>query len=125
VSRILVHESQAACAAGRAILEGEGHAVVVTEDREAVLSAMTGRRPDVVVFVVEDFTIDLRVLGLVRRIAPALPLIVLSAPAEIHDRRRVQDLRPVYYGVLPVEANELVDAVHGALGRRGDSAGSS
>lgn len=120
MSRILVHEPHPTCEGGRALLVEEGHDVVVCEDRESLLGATTERRPDAVVYVIDDFPIDLRVLGVLRRIAPSIPLIVLSAPAAIQDRRRVQDLRPVYYGVLPLEAGELVDAVHAALGRRVD-----
>ena len=121
VSRILVHASHPTCEGGRELLVGEGHDVVVCEEREAFLGAMTGRRPDAVVYVIDDFPFDLRVLGVLRRIAPSIPLIVLSAPAAIQDRRRIQDLRPVYYGVLPLEGGELVDAVHAALGRRGNT----
>ena len=94
--------------------------MVVCDDRESLLGATTERRPDAVVYVIDDFPFDLRVLGVLRRIAPSIPLVVLSAPAAIQDRRRVQDLRPIYYGVLPLEADEFVEAVHAALGRRAD-----
>jgi DNA-binding response OmpR family regulator len=115
VSRILIHEPQATCDECKTVLAGQGHDVVVCRDREALIGALGERRPDVLVYVLGDLGIDLGVLGVVRRAAPQLPLILLGGPADLAARRSVQDLKPTYYGVFPLDPSELGDAVRGAL----------
>ena len=97
------------------MLAGEGHEIVVCQGREALFDQLTERRPDVLVYVLGDLIVDLGVLALLRRVAPKLPIILLGGPAELEARRSVQELKPTYYGVFPLDPAELSDAVHGAL----------
>ena len=115
MSQVLIHEPRPEIDECRDWLAGEGHDVVVCRDREDLLSALALRRPDLVVYVLEEQRLDLRVLSLVRRLAPTLPIIVLAAPSGLELRRAVQELRPTYYGVLPLEPTELAEAVRCAL----------
>lgn len=86
--------------------------------REALFDALALRRPDLIVYVMDDLATDLGVLAAVRRLAPALPIILLGGPAGLEARRTVQELRPTYYGVFPLEPAELRDAVRGVIGRQ-------
>ena len=117
--RILVHAPSRDNPDCRSLLEGQGHDVVVCRDRESLFASVAERRPDVLIYVLEDLVIDLGVLAYLRRAAPKLPLILLGAPTELEARRNVQQLRPTYYGVLPLDPSELSDAVRGALSHAG------
>jgi FixJ family two-component response regulator len=75
--------------------------------------------PGVVIYVVRAAAEeDLGVLELLRSMAPACPLVLVSADGSLAALRRVQNLRPMYYAVLPVEGVELREAVEAALARR-------
>lgn len=115
MSRILIHEPRHATDECQVLLLGQGHDVVVCPDREALFAAITERRPDLLVYVLNELGTDLGVLTLLRRVSPTLPIILLGGPAGLEARRSVQELKPTYYGVFPLEPSELSDAVHGAL----------
>jgi DNA-binding NtrC family response regulator len=115
VSRILIHEAPEKCQECAQLLTGEGHDVVVCRGRAALFDALSVRRPDVVVYVMDDLAADLGVLSVVRHMSPTLPIILLGGPAGLEARRSVQELKPVYYGVFPLDPPELRDAVRGAL----------
>ena len=117
MSRILIHEPRHDASHCGEMLAGEGHDVVVCVGREALFDALALRRPDLVVYVMDDLSRDLGVLSAVRLAASTLPIIVLGGPAGLESRRSVQELKPTYYGVFPLEPAELRDAVRGALGR--------
>lgn len=121
MSRILIHEPRHDRHEWLQGLVAGGHDVVVCSGRKALFDAMALRRPDVMLYVLADLPLDLGVLGLVRRMAPALPIILLGGPTELEARRSVQELRPVYFGMFPLDPAELSEAVRGALGheRRG------
>jgi DNA-binding NtrC family response regulator len=76
---------------------------VATGRYQAVLFAFSSDRPD-----------DLMALRLFRRLAPDLPLVIVSSDASLEVRRLIQAMRPVYFAVRPVEAEELCDAVRDA-----------
>ncbi len=116
MSRVLVHEARRTTDDFTGLLAGEGHDVVVCTGREALFDQLSERRPDVLVYVLGDLTVDLAVLSLLRRVAARLPIILLGGPAGIEARRSVQELKPVYYGVFPLDPAELSEAVSGALG---------
>lgn len=118
MSRILIHEPRQNRDECSALLANQGHGVVVCEDRESLIGALAERRADVLVYVLSDLMADLAVLTLLRRVAPTLPIILLGAPAGLEARRSVQELKPTYYGVFPLEPSELGDAVRGALDNR-------
>jgi DNA-binding response OmpR family regulator len=117
MSRILIHEPRPASHALGSMLAARGDEIVVCRDRHTLLDALIDHRPDLVVYVLNAPLVDLAVLSLLRRVAPSLPLILLGGPAGLEARRSVQDLNPTYFGVLPLEAHELTDAVSGALDR--------
>jgi DNA-binding response OmpR family regulator len=123
VSRILIYEPRAD--GEEPILQaGAGHDVMVCHTPEALLDALAVRRPDLLVYVLDDQISDLAVLSLVRRVAPRLPIILLGGPSGLEARRSVQELKPTYYGVFPLEPTELRDAVRGALDHYGRVAAS-
>jgi DNA-binding response OmpR family regulator len=122
LARVLIYHPHPTADDGRALLAEQGHEVVSCEQREALIAAMADRRPDVLVYVLGELPLDLGVLTLLRRLAPSLPLILLGSPAELEARRSVQDLKPVYYGVFPLDPSELADAVRGVLLPRGGQA---
>jgi len=116
VSRVLVHEARHTHDDFYRQLQSDGHDVVVCTGREALFDQLTERRPDALVYVLGDLVVDLAVLSLLRRMAGKLPIILLGGPAGIEARRSVQELKPVYYGVFPLDPAELSEAVSGALG---------
>ena len=120
MSRILIHEPRHCCNECAQLLAGEGHDVVVCATREALFDALALRRPDLIVYVMDELAMDIGALSVVRRAAATLPIILLSGPAGLEVRRSVQELKPTYYGVFPLESAELRDAVRGALNRRND-----
>jgi DNA-binding NtrC family response regulator len=119
VSRVLLHEPIELENVCRPQLGGGDRDVVVCRTREALVQALADRRPDVVVYVLQDLARDLDLLAAVRRMAPTLPLILLGGPADLASRRNIQELKPLYYGVFPLERTELSEAVMGALERGG------
>lgn len=121
--RIIIHEPRQACDECRALLSGGGHEVVVCPTRESLFAAISDRRPDLLVYVLGDLATDLGVLAVLRRVSPTLPMILLGGPAGLDTRRTVQELKPVYYGVFPLEPSELSDAVDGALQHHGNGRG--
>jgi hypothetical protein len=69
--------------------------------------------------VLGELDVDLGTLWALRRVAPTLPIILLGGPAGLEARRSVQELKPTYYGVFPLEPSELADAVRGVLQHHG------
>jgi DNA-binding response OmpR family regulator len=116
VSRILIHDPRRGRHDWCRLLEQEGHDVVVCTGREALIEALAARRPHLIVYVMSDLPLDLGVLWVLRRIAATLPIILLGGPTGLEARRSVQEVKPVYYGMFPLEPAELRDAVRGALG---------
>jgi DNA-binding response OmpR family regulator len=115
VSRILIYEPRDSGQECAQSLAGEGHDVVACPGPQALFDALGLGRPDVVVYVMGDLTTDMDVLSVVRRMAATLPIILLGGPACLEARRSVQQLKPTYYGVFPLEPGELRDVVRGAL----------
>lgn len=119
MARILVLEPRRPHEEWQVVLAGRARDVVVRMSRESLVSALAEGRPDVLVYVVTDLPEDLRLLLEIRRLSPMLPIILLNGPMDLAARRSVQDLKPTYYGVLPLESSEICDAVRGALNRNG------
>lgn len=118
MSRILICEPRNPGEDCAPLLAGEGHEVVVCAGRQALFDALAVRRPDVIVYVMDDLAMDLGALSVVRGMAATLPIILLGGPAGLEARRSVQELKPTYYGVFPLDPAELRDAVRGALSHR-------
>jgi DNA-binding response OmpR family regulator len=106
------------------LLEQEGYDLIACEDGEQLLEAAMKQRPDAVVYVFkQECAEDLGVLQLLRRLAPAAPIVVLANATSLRLQRLVQHLRPIYYAVAPVDALEIRSAVQSALNRRSSAAG--
>lgn len=118
MSRILVLEPRQRSAEWWNELAGEGHDIVVHHDPWALLDVLVVDRPELLVYVLGQLTIDHAVLSVLRRADASLPIILLGGPADLEARRSIQDLKPTYYGVLPLDPSELMDAVRGALDHR-------
>jgi len=115
LSRILVLDPRARGEGCPALLTAPAHEVVSCHDREALVSAFSVRRPSVLVYVLQELVRDVELLSAIRTAAPRLPIIVLGEPATLETRRLIQDLKPTYYGVFPLERMELADAVSAVL----------
>ncbi|HVP39123.1 MAG TPA: hypothetical protein VMS93_08075 [Candidatus Saccharimonadales bacterium] len=101
-------------------LKAEGFEPLACADGKALLEEVVQRRPDVVVYGLRaECEQDLGVLHLFRRIAPDVPLVLVASDESLSTQKLVQELRPIYYAVRPVEAAELREAVDSALERRG------
>ena len=88
-------------------------------DPRALIEEAVRRPPGVVICELSPcVSEDVAVLELFRRVAPAVPLILIAAEGTLETRKLVLGLRPMYYMVGPVEAAELREAVEAALARR-------
>lgn len=86
---------------------------------EPVVEQVLEHRPGVVVYELRgDRMADLAVLRLLRRVAPEIPLVLITGEESLVAQRLVRDLHPVYYAVHPVAPDEIVEAVRAALQRR-------
>jgi DNA-binding response OmpR family regulator len=100
-------------------LEEAGIDPLRCRDPKALVEATARQLPDLVIC---DLAIgnreDIFMLELLRRVAPAVPLILVASEGSLVTQRLVQGLRPIYYMVGPVEGPELREAVEAALARR-------
>ncbi|NOT33010.1 MAG: hypothetical protein HOP12_02450 [Candidatus Eisenbacteria bacterium] len=117
MSRILIFDPNEHDTNRLSLLTDKAQEVVRCRDRHALLKALSAQRPDVLVYVVQSLLDDLVLLSSLRAVAPTLPIIMIGGPTDLESRRSIQELRPTYYGVLPLEPSELRDAVRGALQR--------
>lgn len=100
-------------------LLGEELRVIHCEQRDLLLENLVQHRPDVLVYLLRrQQAEDLAVLQLVRRQVPDLPVVLVAEEGSLHTEKLVRELRPVYYAISPVEADELREAVRAALARR-------
>jgi len=101
--------------AGQALLDDPELDVEVCRDRAGLFDSLCIRRPDVVVYVLTDLPSDLAILSLLRRVSASLPIVLVGDPSSLEARRSIQDVRPIYFGVLPLDPCELVNAVRSGL----------
>ena len=125
MSHVLLYEGGPGSGAGvRLLLAGDGYDLTTCADGACLIESLMEHRPDAVVHVLRpDCPQDLAVLQLLRRAAPMLPIVVLAQQTSLDLRRIVQDLRPTYYAVAPVDVVEMRAAMGAALGRRSAAAG--
>ena len=117
MSRILIHDPNDGPNECLSLPAGKKEEVITCKDQRALVGALANQRPDVLVYVIKDLAEDLQLLTLLRQVAPTLPFILVGGPTDLTSRRKIQELKPTYYGVLPLERFELRDAVRGALQR--------
>lgn len=100
-------------------LHGEDLRILHCEQRDLLLELLVQHRPDVLVYLLRRQPAeDIAVLQLVRRQVPDLPVVLIAEEGSLHTEKLVRELRPVYYAISPVEAEELREAVRAALSRR-------
>ena len=126
MSEVLLYECGPEPGIGvRSVLDRESYRLVTCDDGAALIEDLADHRPDAVIYVLRPHCPqDLAILQLLRRFAPALPIIVLAHETSIAQQRIVQSLRPIYFTVAPVGAAEIRGAVDAALRRRAATAGS-
>jgi DNA-binding response OmpR family regulator len=101
-------------------LREEGYEVVACPNREATLSHAINDPPDVILYsITPHCPIDRGVLQILRRSLPRTPLVILATEGSLETQRLIQEFRPVYYAVAPVERTELTEAVRAAMAQRG------
>ncbi len=99
-------------------LAERGITVTSCHDGERLLEAMLKDHPDVIVHVLrQDPREDMGVLRLVRHAAPEVPLILLAENGSLEIQRQIIELRPIFYDVVPVGPEDLLDAVQAAIER--------
>ncbi len=86
--------------------------------REATMGAF-----DVIVTSLPALTDErLRLLQVLRRATPAVPLVIVTSDGSLEMRRQCQSVRPYYFAVRPLDDAELRTALGGAI-ERGHGAG--
>lgn len=83
-------------------------------DGAALLESVVERMPGAVVVALEDDR-DLGILPLLRRLAPRVPLIVLTHSGDLRLQRILREVRPYYCDVVPFDADELREVVRLAV----------
>jgi DNA-binding response OmpR family regulator len=97
-------------------LAANGHEVVCVDHGDHALDAIAANEPDLVVLDVMLPGADgFEVLGALRAVDPALPVIMLTARGEIGDRVRGLDLGATDYLVKPFAFAELAARVRAHL----------
>jgi DNA-binding response OmpR family regulator len=101
-------------------LREEGYEVVACPDRDTTLSCAINDPPDVILYsITPHCPIDRGVLQTLRRSLPRTPLVIVASEGSLETQKLIQEFRPVYYAVAPVERAELVEAVKAAMAQRG------
>jgi len=115
---VLCSCGRALAAALRAALESPELEVAYCRHDDSILEEAIRRRPAVVIYELKAARIsDLALLQLLKRAAPEIRL-VLIASGSLKTERMFRELRPVYYAVRPAGEEEMIEAVHAALGER-------
>lgn len=101
-------------------LADDGITVASCPDGEQLIETLLREKPEAVVHVLRpDPHEDMALLRLVRRAAPDIPLILLAESGSLEIQRQLIELRPIFYDVVPVGPEDLLDAVRSAVERRG------
>jgi DNA-binding NtrC family response regulator len=101
-----------------AALAEEGIGVIPCPEGDQLVETTLREQPDAVIHVLrEDPHEDLGLLRLVRRAAPEIPLILLAESGSLEIQRQLIELRPIFYDVVPVGPEDLLDAVRSAIER--------
>lgn len=101
-------------------LREEGYEVVACPDRDTTLAHAINDPPDVILYsITPRCPLDRGVLQLLRRSLPRTPLVIVASEGSLETQRLIQEYRPVYYAVAPVDRVELVEAVKAAMAQRG------
>ncbi len=105
-------------------LRSLGFEAIRCRDGRALVEEAVRRPADAVIYELTTHDDeDLGVLELLRRVAPAVPLILVVSQGSLVTQKLMQGLRPMYTMVGPVETAELREVVEAALARRTRGAG--
>ena len=115
-SRVLVCEPEGAASAGmREAIASLGYETGHCPTLADALRDTARFTPDVLVVVLPDGSSEtVSLLQLLRRAAPAVPLVLVAPGATLDTRARCHALRPYYFAVPPVTNDELRAVVQGA-----------
>jgi DNA-binding response OmpR family regulator len=118
-ARILVCECDPAAARSAADeVRDLGYEVVALHTLADSLREATVTDFDVIVASVPTLTNEkLSLLQLLRRARPLVPLVIITSDDSLAMRTRCQPMRPYYFAVRPLAADELRDALRGAVAR--------
>jgi DNA-binding NtrC family response regulator len=106
----------------REFLEKQGYAVDSAPNSREGLSRIVATRPDLVLLDIRMPDMDgMRALQLVRTIAPALAVIMVTANEDIAMARETLRVGAVDYVAKPLDLDYLARAVAAAVGRPPDS----
>src|SRR5438105_297796 len=116
---LIVEDDRAVQRARKRLFESENYVVEVTPNGKSGLEAFHASPPSVVV-------LDLRLPGIpgnevcreIKRTAPSLPVIVLSAKTDVADKVLLLELGADDYVTKPFSPQELLARVRAALRRR-------
>ena len=101
------------------LLDPGVYEVVWCNEEEDVLEQLVQRRPSALVFALDaSHPSEIALLHLLRRIAPALPMILVAATPSLETQKMIQELRPTYYVVRPVDRAEIHEAIAAAIAPR-------
>jgi DNA-binding response OmpR family regulator len=106
------------------LLGSIGLEAVRCPDGRALVEEAIRRPPDAVIYrLTTHDDEDLGVLELLRRAAPAVPLILVASCGSLMTQKLMQGLRPMYTIVEPVESAELREVMEAALAPRARGGG--
>jgi DNA-binding response OmpR family regulator len=118
-ARILIIEDELHMrAALEACLVGEGYRVILARDGASGLEGARRERPDLVILDVMMPKLDgFAVCAELRRLADPVPVLMLTAKGQVHDRVRGLDSGADDYLVKPFSTDELMARVRSLLRR--------
>src|SRR5215472_2986049 len=116
---LLVDDEEAVCWSLQRALGREGHSVAVAASAEQAFALLNQQRPDVVVLDVRLPGMDgLTALARLRRIAPDLPVIVVTAFGDLPTAVRAVEGGAFDYLAKPFDLQQAIECVNRALQRR-------
>jgi two-component system nitrogen regulation response regulator GlnG len=116
---LLVDDEEAVCWSLQRALGREGHSVAVAASAEQAFALLNQQRPDVVVLDVRLPGMDgLTALARLRRIAPDLPVIVVTAFGDLPTAVRAVEGDAFDYLAKPFDLHQAIECVNRALQRR-------
>ncbi len=99
-----------------ALLSGEQHSVAEVYSATEAIQCLLSRHFQVAIFSIPLRGIDtFEAISIVRRIAPHLPIIVLSGEDSLEIQRKVRQEKIFYYLLKPIDWEELREVVRAAV----------
>lgn len=101
-----------------AALAADGFEVQRCANTADLVESVARQRPAAVIVHLLAAASELPMLRLLRRIAPEMPMVLVSDGSSLGAQRALLALGPSYHALTPLEPGELVAAVRGALARK-------